>query len=245
MVCSVDASATAVIGMSPHIPKNGSVRSPCTRTRAPRLALSAVAVLAVAAVAGCGSSPARGPIDLDSIILRPSQVGAGFVEHPYQDARTVSGQVTLDLCGFSFQSESLRTARFEVAYVKPGDKVGVSNEVVRYRAGGARAAMEELNRAANRCPTSPVSGPVAGVGPITYHLFRISGSGLLTGALALRVDQHGIVNGRRIHAITFVIYQTKGDVLSAVYGIGPSAAATEPLALHAAQQSAHNLSSSA
>lgn len=186
------------------------------------------------------------PITLDAIILRSSQVGRGYVEHPYQQARTVQGQVTLDLCGFTFQSEALRTARYEVAYIRPGVELAISNEVVRYRAGGTQAAMQELATAADHCPTHPVRGPVAGVGPVTYRLSRIAAPRLLPGSLAFRVAVEGLVNGRTMHEIEYAIYQTKKDILSAVYAVAPLASASEarPLALHAAAQSARNLSSS-
>jgi hypothetical protein len=42
-------------------------------------------------------------------------VGQGYALKVFQGGREVRGQVTLDLCGFRFPSESRRTGRLQVA----------------------------------------------------------------------------------------------------------------------------------
>jgi hypothetical protein len=83
---------------------------------------------------------------LRSIVLRPSQLGSGFRERLLPYGNRVRGQVTLDLCGQTFASESLRRQRLQFVYAAPSSKTEVSNEVVRYAPGGAAQAYAELKR---------------------------------------------------------------------------------------------------
>lgn len=175
------------------------------------------------------------------MILAPSQVGDGYRERVIQDGRSVQGQVTLDLCGFTFASEALRIARLQVAYGKSRRAPMLSNEVVTYKPGGTAVAMEELREAVHKCPRKAVVGPVAGVPPTTYRLTKIKDPELLPGSLALAVRATAVIGGKQRTETEIVIYQTKGSTLSAVYAAGPHVAASAVLALQAAQQSARNL----
>jgi hypothetical protein len=220
-----------------------------------RSAVSLVAALgALLAVgvglAGCGGgvsnaatagSPTSTP-SLDRLILRSSQVGPGYKARVYRGGRTVVHQVTLDLCGFRFESEALRTKRLQSGYRKSPAAPVLSNEVVAYTPGGAQQAMQELRDVSAHCPSSPVVGPVAGVGPIAYRVTPIEASDLLPEHLALRVEATGVLRGRAVAATNFAIYQVRGNVLSATYAFahGDSPAALR-LAIHAAAQSAANL----
>jgi len=69
-------------------------------------------------------------------------------------------QPTLDLCNGTFPSESMRTARLQVAAVDgPGDTV-LSTEAVLYSSGaGTTAAFSELKATAAACPEGPVGQP--------------------------------------------------------------------------------------
>src|SRR5918911_5117485 len=93
----------------------------------------AAALLAVGA-ASPGTERASGatPV-LTRVVLRAAQVGPGYRLQQRPDGHGVRGLVTLDLCGFSFPSERLRTARLQVNYVRSGSTVRLSNEVVTYR----------------------------------------------------------------------------------------------------------------
>ena len=49
--------------------------------------------------------------------------------------------MTLDFCGGGYASEALRSRRFQAVYAKQGSDLVLSNEVVRYQAGGAKKAL--------------------------------------------------------------------------------------------------------
>ncbi|HEY1775505.1 MAG TPA: hypothetical protein VGG41_05030, partial [Solirubrobacteraceae bacterium] len=59
-----------------------------------------------------GSAAAAGPTPA-AIVLKASQVGAGYRSEAIPGGRQVAGQVTLDLCYDTYASEKLRTARLQ------------------------------------------------------------------------------------------------------------------------------------
>ena len=61
------------------------------------------------------------------------------------------------------------------------------------------------------------------------------------GTLAILDVESAIVKGKKQTGYTMEIYQVRGNVLSAVYGYGPSAAVVQARALRVAEQSAANL----
>jgi hypothetical protein len=178
---------------------------------------------------------------LTRVVLRPSQVGPGYRLQQRRDGHGVRGFVTLDMCGFSFPSEGLRTGRLQVNYVRSGPTVQLSNEVVTYRRGGAQQALREIGRAARHCPRGPVRSTVTGFGPVTYRIGWIRDRRLLPGAVALRVHIAGLANGRRVETTQLVVYQVRRNVLSGLYTFGRSFRAQRSVGLHAAAQSALNL----
>src|SRR5438105_15275448 len=94
---------------------------------------------------------------LTKLALKPAQVGQGYVLVQRTDGHGTA-QRTLDLCGTSnYASESMRTARLQVNYLRPKGKYAISNEVVTYKAGGAAQAMRELAQHAAHCPTKPIA----------------------------------------------------------------------------------------
>ena len=204
-------------------------------------------VLVTAVLAGCGttapSSVSRGP-SLSAVVLKASQVGSGYRLKMRRDSHCVQRCVTLDLCGFHFQSEAVRTTRLQVNYVKNPKALGLSNEVVRYQSGGSAFAIQELKRAVATCPHHPVESAVAGVPPLTYRIHRFTASQLLTGAVALRITVSGTARGRPVTITGVVIYQVSGTLLSGVYvtvSAGSNLAAALHFAVHAARASATNL----
>ena len=199
------------------------------------LALAIVGAL-VAAAAGSAAAP-----NLRRIVLSPAQVGAGYKMSVIPGDNLVQGQVTLDLCGVGFSSERLRIARLQVEYTQPRGPLALSNEVVRYRPGGAPQALREVTHAAEHCPRGPVGTPVPGVSA-TYRVTKISHPRLLPGYLAVRVHLTAEGRGKRLVLDTVGVYQVKGDVLSGVYTNGGATMATQlKVALHAAEESAQNL----
>lgn len=195
-------------------------------------------VAAVAlAVAALVSQP-----NLAKLVLKPSAVGPGYVLVQRSDGKGTA-QRTLDLCGTkNYASEKLRSGRLQVDYLKQKTKLALSNEVVTYKDGGAAEAMREVAQHAKNCPSKPIA--FEGQPPLRYKITRIVDSKLLRGSIALRVDVSGKINGKRVHAIRFAIYQRAGNVLSGVYSYAVnsvSAAAQERFALNAAEASAKTL----
>jgi hypothetical protein len=158
-----------------------------------------------------------------------------------EDGHGVRGFVTLDLCGFSFPSERLRTARLQVNYVRSGNAVRLSNEVVAYRRGGAQQALREVAHAARHCPRKAVGSTVAGIGPVTYRIGWLGDRRLLRGSVALRIHVAGVRNGRHVEMTSLVVYQARRNVLSGLYTYGRRFRAQLPVGLHAAAASAANL----
>src|SRR5881409_3496685 len=99
-----------------------------------------ILALAAAALVGATSTP-----DLRTVILKPAQVGKGYALFARKDGFGVKSAPTLDLCGRKgYASEKLRADRLQVNYLKQNTGLGLSNEVVTYKAGGAKQAMREL-----------------------------------------------------------------------------------------------------
>jgi hypothetical protein len=180
---------------------------------------------------------------LRQVVLRPAQVGPGYALKVFQGGGEVKGQVTLDLCGFRFASESRRTARFQVAYLRRGSNLAVSNEVVSYRLGGAALAMREVEAAVRACPPHEVASTVRGVPPLRYQFTRLStaGKGLLPGAIALRMTASGTVNGKTLTETSFGVYQMRSSILSGIYVYGGSVEKRRAMTFAAAAASAENL----
>jgi hypothetical protein len=180
---------------------------------------------------------------LNTVILKPAQVGKGYSVYARADGFGVKAAPTLDLCGRQgYASEKLRVDRLQVNYLKAKTTLGLSNEVVRYKPGGASQAMQEVARHAASCPSTPIVTGQSGVGPIRFTLTRLHDTKLVKGYVAVRVHAVGkLTNGKKVDDISYAIYQRVGDVLSGVYSFGPNTPAQLQLALHAAEQSANIL----
>jgi hypothetical protein len=197
-----------------------------------------VKVLALAAVALAGAASTT--LDLRTVILRPAQVGKGYILVARKDGFGVKSAPTLDLCGRKgYASEKLRADRLQVNYLKQNTALGLSNEVVAYRPGGAKKALGEVLRHATACPHSPVFTGEPGVGPLKFTITPVHDSKLLAGYVAVRVHAVGkLKNGKHVDQTSYAVYQRRGDVLSGIYSFGPNTAAQLQFALHAAEQSA-------
>lgn len=189
-------------------------------------------------VAALMASPAP---DVTKLILTPAQVGPGYVLLQRRDGFGVTNTVTMDLCGLKgYPSESLRKSRLQVNYLKNRSTLGLSNEVVVYKSGGAAQAMREVVHHALTCPTKPiVSDPT--LPPLRFTITRLSSSKLLQGYLAVRVRVRGTVSGKHVDETSYAVYQRLGNVLSGTYSFGPNTKEQLRFVLHAAQQSAANL----
>ncbi|MDX6486260.1 MAG: hypothetical protein QOF43_1413 [Gaiellaceae bacterium] len=193
-------------------------------------------LLALIAVAAAGSP------DVTKMVLTPAQVGKGYVVLQRRDGVGVKNTVTLDLCGrANYPSEKLRTARLQVNYLKQGSFLGLSNEVVAYKKGGAAQALAEAFSHARTCPHKPIVTGDPTLPPLTFTLTRLTDSKLLKGYLAVKVRVTGTVKGKKVDETSYAVYQRIGDVLSGTYSFGPNTAAQERFALRAAEESAKNL----
>lgn len=208
-----------------------------------RATLFAGVCVVVAATAPSAARSADPGVALRQVVLRPAQVGQGYVRKAIRGGGEVRGQVTLDLCSFRFASENRRTGRLQVAYIRRGTTLALSNEVVSYRPGATLLAMKEVEQAVRSCPPHEVGSTVRGVPPLRYRFTRLStaGKGLLPGAIALRMTVSGTVNGKKLTETSFGIYQRRGNILSGIYVYGGSAEKRRTMAFAAAAASARNL----
>jgi len=192
--------------------------------------------LALAAVALVSTTS----LDLRTVILRPAQVGKGYQLVARSDGFGVKAAPTLDLCGRKgYASEKLRVDRLQVNYLKQKTKLGLSNEVVRYKAGGAKQALREVGLHALSCPHTPVVTGEKGVGPLRFTITPVKDKKLLAGYVAVRVRAVGkLTDGTHVDETSYAVYQRLGDVLSGVYSFGPNTPEQEKFALHAAELSA-------
>jgi hypothetical protein len=180
--------------------------------------------------------------DLSKLLLTPGQVGPGYrlVQRP--DGHGVKGFVTLDMCGYRFASEKLRTGRIQVNYVHPAPAVTVSNEVVSYRPGGATQALEEVAYAASHCPSAPLRSTAKGISSVSFTVAPLPlMNGLPAGSLAYAITISLTYRGKQTKQNDIVVYQIRGNVLSGVYGYGGTFAARTQATLDSAVQSAKNL----
>jgi hypothetical protein len=98
---------------------------------------------------------------LSGLVLKQADVPAGVTVDTIPAGTQVSGQATLDLCNGTFASESLRTARLQVAATDAQGNEVLSTEAVLYSSPAAAAqAMSELRSVAAKCPSTPVVSPV-------------------------------------------------------------------------------------
>ena len=185
--------------------------------------------------------------NLVSLVLSNAQVGAGYKGSVIPGGDSFIGEVTLDLCAGTYPSESLRTGRLQMRYIRKGRAVPVSNEVVTYVNGGAQEALREVRAVARSCARTPV---VVKQGAVTNTLTvtPISGPKLLPGSVAVRITV--LVSDGKKHATStgVAIYQVRNNMLSGVYAwstADTTIAQAEKIGLHAAEQSARNLGGTA
>ena len=178
------------------------------------------------------------------LILKPAQVGKGYVRLERRDGVGV-GTRTLDLCGRTgYPSEKLRTTRLQVDYLKRGGTIGLSNEVVTYRPGGAKQAMREVRHHALHCPKTPIVTGQPGLPKLRVTITPVNDAKLMKGCVAVRVRVTGTVKGKRVDDNSYAVYQRFGNVLSGTYSFATpntQVRQQERFALHAAEQSAQNL----
>jgi hypothetical protein len=200
-------------------------------------ALAGSLVLAASfAVAASAFSPEK---KVERAVLRAAEIGPGSITRQIPAGNVVQGQVTLDLCGFTFRSERLRVARLQLSYIRNnGTGPFLSNEVVAYKRGGAAKAMRELRTAVAHCPKGFVKSTVPGAGLIKNRFDPIKSSRFLPGSIGLINHITEKVKKKTLRFDSLLVYQVHGNVLSGVYSFG---VVQLPTVVHAAEQSARNL----
>jgi hypothetical protein len=197
-------------------------------------------LLALAATALVGATAVP---NLQTAVLKPAQVGKGYGIYARKDGFGVKAAPTLDLCGRTgYASEKLRVDRLQVNYLNAKNALGLSNEVVRYKPGGAKQALREVLSHVRGCPSTPVATGEKAVPALKFTITQLRDPKLLPGYIAVRVRAIGkLSNGKKVDQISYAVYQRFGDVLSGVYSFGPNTPAQLTFALHAAEQSAKML----
>ncbi len=131
---------------------------------------------------------------LDSLVLRQADVPSTVLVQPIDGGDQVSGQPTLDLCNGTFPSESLRTARLQVAAYDGQATTLLSTEAVLYKNTAATTqAFAELKSVAAKLPVD--TGRQSGRGADCRHAFqcparRCVGPDTDGDAAGIRLRQH-------------------------------------------------------
>lgn len=166
-------------------------------------------------------TPSAQPQLTDSEIVRAVEVRPDELPANYDTTNgfgyagdVVEGQVTLDMCGANFPSEGLRTARHQVGY-KSSAGGFISSETVTYEADGAAQAIGELRSAIASCPKGFVGSYVAGQSPRQQRFTEMPKQATWQeDSLALQFT-FTRESGESLSGA--MIYQRRGNVLSAVY----------------------------
>lgn len=124
---------------------------------------------------------------------------------------------TLDICGAEYPSDALRTARRQVQYGPDTDDMGVSNEIVTYRPGGAAQALKEVQQAVATCPGDKVQEKDMHGGMAIYHVQKllVTGPKWLPGTLAYYVEIDHLDGTTTTEC---EIFQSRANVVDIVYG---------------------------
>lgn len=134
------------------------------------------------------------------------------------DGNVVTGQVTLDYCGYTFTTEAHRVARQQVVLTMP-DGREFSNEVVAYdSAAEAAKALNEVRASASGCPLNVFeASSVADVPDLAYVLSRQASNPNLPVQDNAVVTAGVQAKGSSQIQYTVNIYLRRGSVLDAIY----------------------------
>ena len=162
---------------------------------------------------------------LSGLVVTQSDVASTETVRPLPGGSEVTGQPTLDLCNASFPSESLRTARLQVAAIDDQGNGVLSTEAVLYSNPAATAqGFAELKQAAARCPSGPVVSPVGE--PTTATRFNPAPDGAWPAVPGVERLAYDFVttddSGQTQHSVA--VYLRRGRVLMGVYFPRPDGA---------------------
>lgn len=187
-----------------------------------RSALAGLALSVSLAIAGCSGGSTNPPaspvphsptvVTPEAVAVRASDLGSSWQQRTIPGGSQVSGQITLDLCGGGYASEGSRVARLQTA-LKNGPTV-ISNEVVKYRPGGAQLAYDELKRRVAHCPSTPVVMPEAGAPKVRWHLTTLKARPMWAPTT---VAVRATTSFRGKTQTSLEVFQFAGDWMTAVY----------------------------
>ena len=176
-------------------------------------------------------APPSQPADPDASILQSLVVSQADVPSTYVVQEIAGGDqvdsmdATLDLCNGTYQSESLRTARLQVATLDGEGNVALSTEAVLYKNAAATAeAFSELRSVVAGCPSTPVVSPVGEATTTTKFNPPPDGSWPQTPTVTRQAYDFNSSDdqGNTVHSVA--VYLRRGRVLMGVYFDNPDGA---------------------
>ena len=155
-----------------------------------------------------------------AVALGDGDMPAGATLTLLPEGDQVAGQVSLDVCHQRFDSEALRTTRYQ-QLARAGDGTFiVSNENILYRsADDAAEAMREIRTAVVNCPAAFVPPVVRGQPSLKFvytDLTETEAGTMVNDHVALAVHSEDRT-GRAYDIVT--VYQWRGRVLVTIYGL--------------------------
>jgi hypothetical protein len=160
---------------------------------------------------------------LARVVVQQRDVTSGHLVTLITDGDQVRGTTTLDLCNGSYASETLRTARLQVAEVDPTGTLLFSTEAVLYgKPADTSQAFSELRSVHDNCPDRPVVSP-AGEPTVTT---TFQGAPDANWHTATGVDRLAFalttVDTQGQKASSIAVYMRKGRALLGVYFSKPT-----------------------
>jgi len=163
---------------------------------------------------------------LQSLVLSQSDVPTTYVVQEIAGGDQVdSGDATLDLCNGAYPSESLRTARLQVAAFDSEGNEALSTEAVLYKNSAATAqAFSELRSVVAGCPSTPVVSPIGEATVTTMFNPPPDGSWPQTPTVDRQAYDFNSTDdsGNSVHSVA--VYLRRGRVLMGVYFSNPDGA---------------------
>ena len=192
---------------------------PYSRARSAVIRAPPLSVASTTTTATSAGVPTDDQALLKAVSAQPGDLKPGEQVTLYEDGDKVKDQVTLDYCGFDFQTEQYRVARRQVAVGEPESSSGASVEAVRYQSGRAADALDEYIQAVEQCPPSKFQpSTVDGVPAYRYESQPIPEAqigGLLPNHLAVVATATPKDGDPEPNTI---VLQQRGDFLVATYG---------------------------
>ncbi len=177
------------------------------------------------------NSPTTRPT-ADSLVTRAAltarDLPAGTTVTLLPGGDEVSGQVTMDNCGYDFTMEAHRVARRQTNILTPSAP-RMSNEVVAYDSSAhAIQALNQLRVSVRNCkPGTIADSGVADVPALRYDTAKLLGAGGLPNGDSAVISEQVTAVGSDQTVFFLQIWQRRGTVLSAVYLIGQTALSSD------------------